>query len=136
VLSDIADGTCSVLEHEYLSKVERPHRLPRGSRQRRAGTSTGVVYRDVAYDALLIELDGRLFHDTASQRDRDFERDLDAAVGGHQSLRLSWGQVHARPCSTAAKVAAVLAHRGWAGSVAACGPRCEASSSGGIAVAI
>lgn len=135
VLSDIAEGTCSVLEHEYLARVERAHGLPRGSRQRRAGTSTGVVYRDVAYDALLVELDGRLFHDTAGQRDRDFERDLDAAVDGRQTLRLSWGQVHVRPCSTAAKVAAVLARRGWAGSLAACGPGCEASSSGGIAVA-
>lgn len=134
VLSDVAEGACSVLEHEYLSKVERPHGLPRGSRQRRAGTSTGVVYRDVAYDALLVELDARLFHDTAGQRDRDFERDLDAAVDGRQTLRLSWGQVHARPCSTAAKVGAVLGRRGWSGALTACGPGCDAST-GGLSVA-
>ena len=33
VLRDIADGTCSVLEHGYLTRVERPHGLPRGQRQ-------------------------------------------------------------------------------------------------------
>jgi hypothetical protein len=29
VLTDIADGTCSVLEHSYLARVERAHGLPR-----------------------------------------------------------------------------------------------------------
>ena len=33
VLSDVADGTCSVLEHGYLDLVERPHGLPGGTRQ-------------------------------------------------------------------------------------------------------
>lgn len=33
VLADIADGTCSVLEHAYLARVERAHGLPRGLRQ-------------------------------------------------------------------------------------------------------
>lgn len=28
VLTDIADGTCSALEHGYLDRVERPHGLP------------------------------------------------------------------------------------------------------------
>ena len=31
VLRDIADGTCSVLEHGYLTRVERAHGLPRRS---------------------------------------------------------------------------------------------------------
>lgn len=125
VLHDVAEGTCSVLEHEYLSRVERRHRLPRGERQRRATTSTSVVYRDVEYaDSLIVELDGRLFHNTAGQRDRDFERDLDAAVDARETLRLSWGQVHERGCSTAAKVALVLRRRGWTGTPSGCGPGC------------
>ncbi|MGN6782242.1 MAG: hypothetical protein ACTHJH_12130 [Marmoricola sp.] len=66
----------------------------------------------------MVELDGRLFHDTASARDRDAERDLDAAVSGATTVRLTWGQVYDRPCATAAKVASVLrAHD------AACSPR-------------
>jgi len=32
ILSDIADGTCSVLEHGYLDLVERPPGLPTGTR--------------------------------------------------------------------------------------------------------
>jgi hypothetical protein len=125
VLRDVAAGTCSVLEHEYLGRVERPHGLPRGRRQTRSTASIGVVYRDVEYaEPLVVELDGRLFHDTADQRDRDFERDLDAAVDALETLRLSWGQVHGRSCSTAAKLALILRRRGWTGTPHGCAPGC------------
>ncbi|WP_210649212.1 hypothetical protein [Nocardioides sp. SYSU D00065] len=113
VLSDVAAGTCSVLEHAFLTLVEQPHGLPRAQRQLRAGTASGVVYRDVAYGERLVELDGRLWHDTAEQRDRDFERDLDAAVEGRGTVRLTYGQVVGRPCSTAAKLSALLERDGW-----------------------
>ncbi len=33
VLCDVSEGTCSVLERGYLTRVERPHGLPRGRRQ-------------------------------------------------------------------------------------------------------
>jgi hypothetical protein len=128
VLGDVAEGTCSVLEHAYLTEVERAHGLPRGGQQVRAVASTGVVYRDVDYPELIVELDGRLFHDTAEQRDRDFERDLDAAVDGRTTVRLGYGQVVGRPCSTARKVAALLAVRGWPGSPVRCGPACDVLS--------
>ncbi len=49
VLDDVAAGTCSVLEHGYLTRVERPHQLPRAERQQRATASSGVVYRDAEY---------------------------------------------------------------------------------------
>ena len=123
VLRDVADGTCSVLEHAFLTRVERPHGLPRAERQQRAGTATGVVYRDAAYGVRLLELDGRLWHDTAEQRDRDFERDLDAAVEGRETVRLTWGQVVGRPCSTAAKVSALLERDGWP-PARSCGSGC------------
>lgn len=113
ILADVARGTNSVLEHEYLTRVERPHWLPSGQRQVRAGTVSGVVYRDVALgEQVLIEIDGRLFHDTAEQRDRDFERDLDAAASGQGTVRLTWGQVVDRPCTTAAKLSLVLERAG------------------------
>lgn len=125
VLRDLAEGTCSVLEHEYLVRVERPHHLPSGRRQRRAMSTVGIVHRDVAYnEPLVVELDGRLFHNSAGQRDRDFERDLDAAADALETIRLSWGQVHARGCATAAKLALVLQRRGWTGSPVPCGPGC------------
>lgn len=123
VLRDVAQGTCSVLEHAFLDRVERPHGLPRAERQRRAGTVTGIVYRDVVVGVRVIELDGRLWHDTAEQRDRDFERDLDAAVEGHDTVRLTWGQVVGRPCSTAGKISALLERDGWPAG-RACGSDC------------
>ncbi|OBB21274.1 hypothetical protein A5761_04050 [Mycolicibacterium setense] len=126
VLVDIADGTCSVLEHGYLVRVERPHGLPRAIRQKRSASSVGVCYRDAEYgERLVVELDGRVFHDSATRRDADFERDLDAAVDGRSTVRLSYGQVFDRPCQTAAKIALVLQRYGIAVSGHPCGPGCE-----------
>ena len=57
-------------------------------------------------------------------RDRDLERDLDAAVDADRlTLRIGWGQVYDRPCSTARKVARALSNRGWTGAVTQC-PSC------------
>jgi hypothetical protein len=112
-----------VLEREYLERVERPHSLPGGRRQLRVGTKSGVVYRDNAIGELLVELDGRLFHDTAQQRDADHERDLDAAVAGQGTVRLTWGQVVDRPCTTAAKLSRILELNGLPAG-RACGPGC------------
>lgn len=123
VLDDVASGACSVLEHGYLTKVEVPHGLPTAQRQQRGTTSAGAVYRDATYGALDLELDGRLFHDTAEARDADFERDLDGAVDGRTAVRLSWGQVFDRSCSTAAKVSRLLVARGWPGG-RSCGVGC------------
>ena len=125
VLRDVAQGTCSVLEHAYLTRVERPHGLPRASRQARASASTGVVYRDAEYDRIhIVELDGRLFHDSVTARDADFERDLDAAMDGKASIRLSWGQVFDRPCTTTAKLVVVLRASGVRVSPRGCSTGC------------
>ncbi|MGV0806112.1 type IV toxin-antitoxin system AbiEi family antitoxin domain-containing protein [Mycolicibacterium setense] len=126
VLVDIADGTCSVLEHGYLVRVERPHGLPRAIRQKRSTSSVGVCYRDAEYgERVVVELDGRVFHDSATRRDADFERDLDAAVDGRSTVRLSYGQVFDRPCQTASKIALVLQRHGIAVAGHPCGPGCE-----------
>ncbi len=128
ILADIAAGTCSVLEQGYLDLVERAHGLPAGERQVRATASCGVVYRDVEYGDRLLELDGRLFHDSAEQRDRDFERDLDAALEGKGTVRLGWGQVFARSCRTAGKIARLLTDQGWEGQPGRCADDCEVLS--------
>jgi hypothetical protein len=126
VIQDIADGTCSVLEHGYRHKVERAHRLPSARLQVRGVGRGGAVYRDAAYaaQAVVIELDGRLGHDDARGRDRDFDRDLSALLDGQLTVRLSYGQVFTRPCWTAGRVAALLQQRGWAGEPTPCGPGC------------
>lgn len=125
VLADVSAGVCSVLEHGYLHRVERAHGLGDPRRQTVDRLGAGSVYRDVLYPCgLIVELDGRLFHDTTSQRDRDFDRDLDAAADGASTVRLSYGQVFDRSCWTAARLARVLRRHGWAGRPRSCGAGC------------
>lgn len=128
VLNDVAEGTCSVLEHAHLTRVERAHGLPRGRRQAPETVGGRRMFRDVDYpdQRLVVELDGRLFHDSTGQRELDLERDLDAAVDGRESIRLGWGQCTDRACSTAEKLAVVLRARGWSGLPTRCGPDCSA----------
>ncbi len=79
VLDDIGAGAWSVLEHGYLTKVERPHGLPAALRQVRHVGELGTQYRDAALPGLIVvELDGRIHHSGTEQRDRDLDRDLDA----------------------------------------------------------
>jgi hypothetical protein len=128
VLRDVAQGTCSVLEHGYLARVERPHGLPRARRQLRAVTVSGPVYRDAEVLArVVVELDGRPFHDSATARDVDLERDLDTTLDDRPTVRLGWGQVFDRPCSTARKIGRLLALHGWDGRIRSCGPLCSGS---------
>ena len=124
VLHDVAEGSSSVLEHGYLNLIERPHGFPRADRQQRATATLGVVYRDASYETTFVELDGRLFHDSVRQRDRDMDRDLDAAVEGLDTIRLGYGQVFDRPCLTAERLGILLQRRGWTGSPHPCSPGC------------
>jgi hypothetical protein len=124
VLADVGQGACSVLEHGYLTRVERPHGLPTARRQVR-DSPRGAVYRDVVYVSLdrIVELDGVLFHDNATDRDQDLERDLDVAVLGRVTVRVGWGQVFRRPCRTALRIGGWLRAAGWDGVPMRC-PDC------------
>lgn len=125
VLRDIADGTHSVLEHGYLTKVERPHRIPTGRRQLSFRGADGRGFRDVDLPQAVVELDGALFHEGLAARDDDLERDLDVLVDGRPTARLGWGQVFRRSCQTAYKVSLFLQRHGWSGQPRACGdPDC------------
>lgn len=127
VLDDVESGACSVLERGYLDRVERPHGLPPAVRQVEATGADGRrLLRDVEHApyGLVVELDGRMFHDSARQRSRDLERDLDAALSGRQTVRLGWAQVFDGACSTAAKIGRLLADRGWRGDPRPCAPDC------------
>jgi very-short-patch-repair endonuclease len=78
-------------------------------------------------ESLVVELDGRLFHDNATARDKDMDRDLDAAVDGLNTVRVGWGQVFRRPCMTAQRIGRLLQRNGWTGSPARC-PDCDPST--------
>lgn len=123
VIAGLGDGSGSVLEHGYLTKVERPHRLPRGERQ--ALLAHLPERRDVRYAVakVLVELDGRDFHSLTRDRYADLERDAAAAALGHLSFRLGWGQVYGTPCRTASLLGGVLVQQGWDGRPQRC-PRC------------
>lgn len=125
IVADVAEGAYSVLERHYLNRVERPHGLPTGCRQRRVKPGKTVAFRDVEYDGLgvVMELDGRLGHEGAQDRWADLDRDIDSAVNGDITLRAGWKQVLS-PCRLAAAVARVLMARGWEGLPRACGPDC------------
>ena len=124
VIDDVASGTCSALEHGYLHHVERAHGIPAAERQVHE-SAKGSLYRDVVYSAfgLIVELDGRLHHSGTRNRDRDLERDLDAAVAGRDTVRLGWGQVFGGQCRTAPRIGVLLQQRGWTGSTHPC-PSC------------
>jgi hypothetical protein len=126
VLWDVDTGACSALEHAFLTRVDRPHGLPTADRQIRESTR-GSLYRDVLYrrQSLVVELDGRLFHSRPRARDRDLERDLDAAVDRLTTVRLGWGQAVDRPCTTANKLGMLLRGLGWTGQPGTC-PECRA----------
>lgn len=127
VLRDVAEGSTSVLEHSYQARVVRPHGLPAGLMQAPAQATSGRIYRDVDHPdlGLTVELDGQLFHTATGDRDRDLERDLDAAVDGAAvTVRLGFGQAHDRACSTAAKLGALMNRLGWPGRARPC-PACS-----------
>jgi hypothetical protein len=121
VLADVAAGTRSVLEQRYLRDVERAHDLPTGERQLRAATASGTVQRDIRYPArrALVELDGAFGHRDAVDRWADLQRDLDAALDDHLTLRAGWAQV-LEPCRLADVVATILRRRGWSGQARPC----------------
>jgi hypothetical protein len=130
LLGDLGAGACSVLEREYLRRVERAHGLPVGQRQVADSVAGVSVERDVTYRAfgLVVELDGRAFHASAAARDADHARDLDAAaVRGLRTVRLTYGQVLGDPCRTATRIGELLRLGGWEGEVRSC-PDCPADS--------
>lgn len=131
LLADLEAGACSVLERGYLD-LERRHGLPtQDRRQIAAQVADKKTYRDVDHGdfGLLVELDGRAFHDNAAARDRDSARDLAAAVSNRlATVRLTYGQVFRDGCATIAQIAILLERGGWPGPFSPC-PDCPTLTS-------
>lgn len=123
MLTDVRDGICSVLERGYRDQVERPHGLPRPSRQRESHATGMLTHQDVRYDqySLVVELDGFVFHSSPQVRDSDAARDLaELAASGASTARLTYGLVFTHPCQTAGWIAEILHHGGWGGEFQPC----------------
>lgn len=127
-IADAGSGCHSLLELRWLRRVERPHGLPPGRRQRPRARAGGRWYDDVHYQPYrtLVELDGRVAHPDRA-RWRDLRRDNAGVADGLSVLRYGAGDVAERPCEAAAQVATVLIRNGWSGSPTPCGPGCPAS---------
>lgn len=73
----------------------------------------------------LVELDGAFGHRDTSDRWADLQRDLDASLSDHVTLRPGWAQV-LEPCRLAGIVGQVLRQRGWQERVRPCRTGCPA----------
>lgn len=127
LLIDLRDGACSVLEREYMLRVERAHRLPRGARQHVSRTTGSTTLQDVRYVdyRFIVELDGRAYHSSVSTVDDDAFRDLcELARSKVDTARLTYGLVFRTPCRTARVLGDLLQERGWSGEPRPC-PRCR-----------
>jgi hypothetical protein len=124
-LGDARIGIQSILEHGYLYRVQLPHGLPDGRRQRRTRSGTSYRYEDIRYEeyGVIVELDGRQAH-PEGQRWRDTRRDNSSAVKGLITLRYTYADVTERPCEVADEIARTLRGRGYPGVAHRCGSSC------------
>ena len=125
-LDPVNSGLHSILEYRFVNRVERPHGLPAGTRQRLVVRGSRAQYSDVAYEeyATLVELDGRAAHPESS-RDLDTRRDNANIADGWVTLRYGWIDVSEHSCEIAAELARTLRRRGWAGSLRRCSASCR-----------
>jgi very-short-patch-repair endonuclease len=66
---------------------------------------------DAVWDAqrLVVEVDGRKFHDTGRQFERDRRKDADLVLAGFRVLRFTWRRLTREPAAVVAIIAAALA---------------------------
>lgn len=89
--------TESVLEDEFLKLLAR-HGIPEPERQYQpAWEPRRRVDFARPEDRLLIELDGRLWHSSVADRERDRAKDERAAAQGWRTERITWIDVHDAP---------------------------------------
>lgn len=124
VCADVRAGITTPLKRRYHQDVALPHRLPFAVRQaHRAGARS--EYADLRYrGGVVVELDGRLGHETEWDAFRDHRRDNASALRGDATLRFGWIGITATACEAAAQVAQLLWIRGTQGPTRGCRPGC------------
>jgi very-short-patch-repair endonuclease len=112
LVDDLSSGEAppaSELEARFRDLVEGAG-LPQGLRQLDAGGEHWVGRVDVAYPAhrLLIELDGRRWHDSRSAMESDRRRDNDLVAAGWRVVRITWRQLVDDPVGVVALLRRLL----------------------------
>jgi very-short-patch-repair endonuclease len=99
--------TRSLFEDAFLRFVRR-YGLPLPEvNQRVAGHEVDMLWRR---ERLIVELDGRAYHDEqAFERDR--ERDADLQAAGHRVVRVTWPRLTGAPAREAARLTTMLTTR-------------------------
>jgi Transcriptional regulator, AbiEi antitoxin len=130
LLFDVGVGAESPIELRYLRDVERPHGLPKGTRQQ---SRSGLLYlTDVDYEeyGVIVELDGRVGYEGVGQF-RDMDRDNRHALVDALTLRYGSYDLAARPCGVAYQVYCALAARRYLEAFLRC-RRCSAVPESGL----
>ena len=122
-LFDVSGGSESAAEVRYVRDVERAHGLPTGRRQVPVGDGRRC---DVEYEefGVVVEIDGRLNHESWSARRRDAVKDRAAAVTGRVSVHCFWTDLVPTACRLTLDVVAILRMRGWTGEPFGCSAGC------------
>ena len=101
---DLPAPTASVLEDRFRA-VLRTAGLPRPAfNASRDGVRVDCVWPELG---VVVELDGRRFHDTRFEQDR--ARDARLVAAGDTVLRFTWRRLHREPWACVAELASVLA---------------------------
>jgi predicted transcriptional regulator of viral defense system len=97
--------TRSVLEDRFLAFLDK-HALPRPEvNQRAAGHEVDALWPE---QRLIVELDGRAFHDGPAAFERDRERDAQLMAAGYRVLRITWRRLSTRGDQEARRLRALL----------------------------
>jgi very-short-patch-repair endonuclease len=109
----LAAGVESELELWGYSDVFAVPGLDHVRRQVRVAGRIASYRLDMAYvhERVAVELDGRRYHASTAQWERDIARDLDLATQGWQTVRLSHQRLTSDPEGCRRDVLAVLAHQ-------------------------
>ncbi|MGI8592806.1 MAG: type IV toxin-antitoxin system AbiEi family antitoxin domain-containing protein [Solirubrobacteraceae bacterium] len=100
--------TRSAFEDAFLAFVDR-HGLPRPQvNQSVAGYEVDMLWPELR---LIVELDGRAYHDSDQPFEHDRDRDADLLAAGFPVVRITWRRLIDTPAREARRLAGLLAAR-------------------------
>jgi very-short-patch-repair endonuclease len=117
-IGDIAGGSQSLSELDFIHQVVRAFQLPEPSRQAARRDARGRRrWIDAMWDQykIVVEIDGAQHTEDALQRWDDMERDIDLGLAGYQTLRFPAWLVRNDPEYVARRILDALRRAGYQG---------------------